>query len=184
MNPNIRRFQLDVTAARYLDALERDDFTTMEEIWRAAQEDRDLAVALQEIHAGLVEEQDSGLASFSSAALKTAVQEHMPSAEVTEVTGGLVTVADVAEELFRHTPDRLPVNAHVLNDKLRSTQEPLPDDLGLSGLTAWAEARFGNAPAEYWRAFRQAALKLELRRASGVEYQLAARRAPKPEEKK
>jgi hypothetical protein len=118
------------------------------------------------------------------AALKTAVHEHLPSAEVADTTSGPVTVADVAEELFRHTPDRLPANAHVLNDKLRSAKEPLPEDLGLSGLTAWAEARFGTASAEYWRAFRQAALKLELRRASDVEYQLAARRAPKAEEKK
>lgn len=184
MKPVDRRFQLDLTAARYLDALEHDDFATMEEIWRTAQEDPDLVVALQEIHAGLVEEQSSGHTSFSSAALKAAVEEHLPSAEVAGVKAGPVTVADVAEELFRHTPDRLPADAHVINDKLRSAKEPLPAELGLARLTAWAEARFGTAPAEYWRAFRQAALKLELRRASDVEYQLAARRAPKAEEKK
>jgi hypothetical protein len=184
MKPDDRRFQVDVTAARYLDALERDDFATMEQIWRTAQEDPDLFVALQQIHAGLVEEQASGITPDAMAALKTAVHEHLPSAEVADTTSGPVTVADVAEELFRHTPDRLPANAHVLNDKLRSAKEPLPEDLGLSGLTAWAEARFGTASAEYWRAFRQAALKLELRRASDVEYQLAARRAPKAEEKK
>jgi hypothetical protein len=51
--------------------------------------------------------------------------------------------------------------------------------LGLSKLVAWAEALFGPAPMEYWKAFRQAALKLELRRNAEVQYQLAARRGPK-----
>jgi hypothetical protein len=166
MNPNNRRFQLDLTAARYLDALERDDFATMEEIWRAAQTDLDLGIVLQEVHAGLVEERAAETASASSEALKAAIQEHLPSAEVTSTKIGPVTVAEVAEELFRHTPDRLPAEAHILNERLRTTQEALPEDLGLSRLVAWAESRFGEAPAEYWRAFRQAALKLELRRAS------------------
>jgi len=184
MNSNNRRFQLDLTSARYLDALERDDFATMEEIWRVAQTDPALAISLRQIHAGLLEEQASLSVSASSAALKAAVQEHLPSAEVVSTKIGQVTVADVAEELFRHTPDRLPPEAHILNERLRTTQVPLPDDLALSGLTAWAEERFGAGPTEYWRAFRRAALKLELRRASEVEYQLAARRAPKSEGKK
>jgi hypothetical protein len=119
----------------------------------------------------------------SSAALTAAVEKHLPSAEIVQSKAGPVTVADVAEELYRHTPDRLPAEAHVLNERLRATQEPLPDELGLSGLTAWAETRFGVAPAEYWRAFRQAAVKLELRRAAEAEYHMAARRAPQPEEK-
>lgn len=184
MKPDDRRFQVDLTAARYLDALERDDFAMMEEIWRIAQEDPGLLVALREIHDGLIEEQASRITPVSTAALKAAVHQHLPSAEVADAKAGPVTVADVAEELFRHTPDRLSADAHVLNDRLRSAKEQLPDDLGLTGLTTWAEARFGAAPAEYWRAFRQAALKLELRRASEIEYQLAARRAPKAEEKK
>ena len=71
----------------------------------------------------------------------------------------------------------------MLNERLRRLQEPLPEDLGLSGLIGWAEKRFGSAPAEYWKAFRQAAVKLELRRGAEAEYHLAARRAPKPEEK-
>lgn len=184
MNSNSRRLQIDVAAARYLDALERNDFVTMAEIWQAARADPDLGVALRQVHAGLVEEQTREAAASSSAALTAAVQEHLPSAEIVTTKVGPVTVADVAEELFRHTPDRLPAEAHVLNELLRKAQEPLPEDLGLSGLTAWAEARFGTASTEYWRAFRQAAVKLELRRAAEVEYHLAARRAAKPEEKK
>jgi hypothetical protein len=182
MNINNRRLQLDLAAARYLDALEREDFTTMVDIWQAALTDLELNAVLREIHNGLIEEQNREAAVSSSAALTAAVETHLPSAEIIREVGP-VTVADVAEELFRHTPDRLPAEAHVLNERLRTTQEPLPDELGLSGLTAWAETRFGVAPAEYWTAFRHAAVKLELRRAAEAEYHLAARRAPKPEEK-
>jgi hypothetical protein len=110
-----------------------------------------------------------------------AVETYMPSAEIVRPHFGPVTVADVAEELFQHTPDRLPAAAHLLNERLRSTADPLPEELGLVRLTAWAEARFGKAPAEYWMVFRQAAVKLELRRAAEAEYHLAARRAPKHE---
>jgi hypothetical protein len=56
-------------------------------------------------------------------------------------------VGDVAEELFRHAPDRLSAEAHALNERLRTATEPLPTDLGLTKLVVWAEARFGIAPA-------------------------------------
>jgi hypothetical protein len=183
MNPTDRRLRLDLAAARYLDALERDDFAAMEAVWQLAAADPELDAALREVHAGLIEEQSTVAAAAARAALTAAVETHLPSAEVVRPAAGPVTVADVADDLFRHTPDRLPAEAHLLNQRLRASREPLPTDLGLAKLTAWAEARFGPAPAEYWRAFRQAAVKLELRRAAEAEYQLAARPAPKPEDR-
>jgi hypothetical protein len=86
----------------------------------------------------------------------------------------------VADELFRHAPDRLPAAAHAMNEKLRLATDELPAELGLSKLVAWAEARFGTADPVYWKAFREAALKLELRAAAEIDYQLAARKGPKP----
>jgi hypothetical protein len=64
MNPINRRLQLDLTAARYLDALERDDFATMAQVWRLALMDAEVEAALHQVHAGLVEEQagDAGAA--------------------------------------------------------------------------------------------------------------------------
>jgi hypothetical protein len=183
MNPTNRRLQLDLAAARYLAALERDDFTEMADIWRLALADPELGTILHEVHSGLIEEQAGEAAAVAAAALIAAVQTHLPSAEIVRFPAGPVTVGDVAEELFRHTPDRLPAEAHLLNERLRGSQEPLPEDLGLSGLISWAERLFGSAPAEYWKAFRQAAVKLELRRGAEAEYHLAARRAPKAEEK-
>jgi hypothetical protein len=183
MNPTDRRLSLDVAAARYLDALEREDFTVMAELWELALGDPELDSVLREVHTGLVEEQAHEEVASVTGAVTAAVETYLPSAEIVEPVVGPVTVADVAEELFRHTPDRLPAKAHVLNERLRRTAEPLPDELGLSGLTAWGEARFGVAPAEYWTAFRRAAVKLELRRAAEAEYHLAARRSPKREKK-
>ena len=86
------------------------------------------------------------LPTAAAAALTAAVETHLPSAEIVRPSVGPVTVGDVAEELFRHTPDRLPAEAHLLNERLRASQEPLPEDLGLSGLIGWAEKLFGAAP--------------------------------------
>jgi hypothetical protein len=181
MNPVERRLQLDLTAARYLDALERDDFATMAELWQAASHDHELEALLREVHAGLLEERAHGELTAVAEGIATAVEEHLPSAEIVRQTRGPTTVGDVADELYRRCPDRLPIDAHLLNERLRQSQEPLPENLGLSVLTAWAESRFGEGPPEYWRVFRQAAVKLVLRSAAENEYRLAARRNSNPE---
>ena len=67
-----------------------------------------------------------------------------------------------------------------LRNQIQDTMSCMKRDGTLAKLS---EKWFGVAPAEYWSAFRQAAVKLELRRAAEAEYRLAARRAPKPEEK-
>jgi len=183
MNPVERRSYLDLAAARYLDALERDDFAAMEDIWRTAEADLELEQILREVHAGLLEVQVHEDAAAVEAVITTAIESHLPSAEIVRVVAGPITAAAVAEEMYRHTPDRLPIDAHLLNELLRQSGEPLPADLGLSELVAWGETHFGAAPAEYWKVFRQAAVKLELRQAAEAEYCLAARRTPQPEGK-
>lgn len=179
MTPNDRRLWIDLTAARYLEAVERDDFDAQVELWALAAQDPELEAAFHDIHLGLLEERESALPAAIEAAAA-----HLTSGEIVRPAAGPVTVAQVADELFRHTPDRLPPEAHALNDRLRQSDEPLPADLGLSKLVVWAEAKFGPAAAEYWQAFRAAALKLELRAAADTEYQLAARAAPKPGDRK
>jgi hypothetical protein len=172
---------LDRITASYLRALDRGDFATLDRIWERAATHADLEQALQELHAALDAEDEHEAERQAATVVTAAVGQHLPSAEIVRPASGPVTVADVADELFRHTPDRLPPEAHLLNEKLRSARSELPADLGLSKLVAWAEARFGPAPEAYWKAFRQAALKLELRRAAEAEYQLAARPGqPKP----
>jgi hypothetical protein len=179
MNPNSRRVEIDLAAAHYFDALQREDFDAMADMWQRALLDPELHSVIRQVHAGLIEEHAREERAPASSVLSAAVETYMPSAEIVHHKLGPVTVAEVAEELFRHTPDQLPAAAHVLNERLRTAPEGLPEELGLAPLTAWAEKRFGKAPPEYWKVFRQAALKLELRRAAEAEYQLAARRAPK-----
>jgi hypothetical protein len=173
------RLRIDLAAAAYLDALARDDVETQERLWGQAAADPSLLAVFQEVHAGLLEENEAAGHAAVAAIARTA-EAHLASAEVIRPHTGPVTVGDVANELFRHTPDRLPAESHSLNEVLRTSSEPLPADLGLSKLTEWAEAKFGSAAAGYWAAFRAAALKLELRQAAAAEYALAARSIPKP----
>lgn len=175
------RLRIGIAAARYLEALEADDQATLDALWGQAAADPELLAAFRDVHAGLIEEQGQQAAAALEAALSAVAEKTMPSAVIVRPADGPVTVADVADDLFRHTPDRLPAAAHALNERLRVSAEVLPTDLGLSKLTAWAEAKFGAAPAEYWAAFYAALVKLDLRRASAADYQLAARTAPKPE---
>ncbi|OWK37301.1 hypothetical protein [Fimbriiglobus ruber] len=171
MTPSDRRLWLDLQTARYLDALERFDFDRQDELWALAAADPELEAAFHSLHVGL-EEAD---AEATADALAAAVEKHLPSAEIVRPAAGPVTVSMVAEELFRHTPDRLSADAHALNDRLRQSADELPAELGLPTLTAWAEARFGPAPAEYWQAFRQAAIKTRMRARADEEFQIAAR---------
>lgn len=178
MTPN-DPLRVSIAAARYVEALERDDQSTLDALWGAAAADPELFAALRDLHAGLAEEQRHDTDDQLVRRVAAAAERHLTGGEVVRDAAGPVTVADVADELFRHAPDRLPADGHALNDRLRAVTEPLPADLGLSKLTAWAEARFGPAPAAYWKAFYAALVKLDLRRASETEYQLAARQAPK-----
>lgn len=139
--------------------------------------DAELEEVLHAVHEGVNAERDAATAR----AIADAVAQHLPSAELIRPATGPVTVGMVADELFRHTPAKLSATSHQLNDRLRQAADELPAELGLTKLTAWAEAKFGPAEAGYWKAFREAALMLELRAAAEVEYQLAARQAPKPE---
>ena len=170
------RLRVSIAAARYLEALEQDDQATLDTLWVAAAADPELLAAFQDIHAGLIEEQEAAVVTHIAAA----VEEHLRSSEIVRPTTGPVTVADVAEELFRHTPDRLPATAHSLNDRLRASSDPLPTDLGIWPLTEWLEAKFGSIPPEYLTAFQQAALKVRMRANTEADYQLAARRTKPP----
>lgn len=183
MNPH-DRLRREILVARYLEALEAEDFETQIALWKRAESEPELVPLFRQLHDDLLAEYAQTELERTGAHVADAVEKHLTSAEIVRPTTGPVTVADVANELFRHAPDRLPAQSHVLNEHLRTSTEPLPEDLGFSKLVAWAEAKFGTASDDYWRAFRQAAITLELRRASESEYQLAARSAPKPEDRK
>lgn len=180
MNANDRRLWLDGLTARYLEAVEADDYAAQEELWTLAAQDAELETAFREIHEGLIEEE----LTTTTNTIADAVAKHMPSATIVRDATGTVTFADVADEMFRNPPAGLPTEAWRLNDELRSSAEPLPRELGLSKLIEFAEVKFGVAPREFWKAFREAAIVVRMRSNSQTtDYQLAARRAPKPEDR-
>ena len=179
MTPSDRRLWVDVHTADYLAAVESGDFAAQARLWAVAATDAELEAAFDDIHTALLEHDTD-----QTAAVAEAVAKHLPSAEIVRPTAGPVTVGMVADELFRHTPDRLSAAAHQLNDRLRASAAELPVDLGLSKLTTWAEAKFGAAEGGYWKAFYDALIKLDLRRSVETEYQLAARSPRKPEGRK
>lgn len=185
MNPNPERLRRELLAARYLQAVESDDFDAQDALWRLAEAEPELVDIFRQVHDDLIAEQDAAEAAAATDAIADAVEKHLPSATIVRDPAGPVTFADVADELFRNPPAGLSNDAFRLNDELRSSREPLPRDLGLSNLIAFAEAKFGAASRDYWRAFRDAALEVRMRAKSQStpDYQLAARRAPKPEEK-
>jgi hypothetical protein len=183
MTPH-ERLRISIAVARYLEALERDDDATLTALWQSAITEPGLLDAFRDLHSGLIEEDKHHTRSGETASVAAAVEEHLTSGEIVRALTGDVTVAEVADELFRHAPDRLPAEAHLLNEKLRRLNEPLPSELGLPNLLAWAVARFGPTPDSYWKAFRMAAMKLRIRVNSDTEFQLAARQTKlKPEGK-
>ena len=91
----------------------------MAEIWGFALADPDLEAVLREVHTGLLEEQTGEAVAAAVAVLTIAVKTHLPSAAIVHTSGVPVTVGDVAEELFRHTPDRLPAEARSMHHRVR-----------------------------------------------------------------
>lgn len=55
------KLRRDLLALRYLDALDRGDLEAIDEVWKLSVDDRDLALSLCELSAGLLEEQSFNL---------------------------------------------------------------------------------------------------------------------------
>src|SRR5262245_32940901 len=91
MNPTERRLQLDLAAARYLDALDRDDFATMAELWKSASDDHELEAVLREVHAGLLEERHQEELAAVTDGIAIAIERHLPSAEIIRQPDGPIT---------------------------------------------------------------------------------------------
>jgi hypothetical protein len=171
MNPADRNLWLDFMAARYLEAVERNDFDEQDRLWEIAGTDAELEEAFHQLHLAWAGEAEQNLSSE----IADSVTKHLRSAEIIRPNAGPVTVADLANEIFLRTPDKLPAEAHQLNEKLRQVHDVVPDDVGLNDFIAWIEERYGNGLREYWRAMHDASMKLDMQRSS--EIALAARRA-------
>jgi hypothetical protein len=169
-----RQRQLDLLAAQFIAALDAGDFDAVARLWALAADDAELEACLVETAEALGEAYDQEALAAAGEQVTDLIEKHMPSAEVMRPAAGPLTAADVAEHLRRHPPAGLTADELMLNEKLRQAADELPAELGLTPLLEWGR-RFGDIPDAYWRAFRQTALTLRMRRESEAHYQLAAR---------
>lgn len=170
--------RIDYLCDLYLQAMEQLNFAALEKLWGLAAHDQDLEKAFHELNESLCEEIRQADDSQTQEQLVVLVDQHMPSATRIPSPASRITVTDVMRELAQHPSlTKAPELAELIS-KLISSSERLPLELGLTPLTAWAQARFGSATPSFWRAFQQAALKLDFQQNAAPHYALAARRAP------
>jgi hypothetical protein len=165
----------------YLQAMERQNFEAMEKLWELAAHDAELTQAFREINEGLLEEAKDQHEQETSSQIGELVDRHLPSATRIPEPKPRLTVAQVLQEMGpKASSQQLPGLAELLA-QLASSTEPLPEELGLTPLTRWAETLFGPAPASFWRAFQHAAVDLDNRQNAVPHYALAARSKPRQE---
>ena len=174
MTDRERQRQLDLLAIQFVDALEAEDFATVDKLWSACATDPELESIFLDAAAELAQMHEAETRADLEAAVVEAVEQHLPSAELIRSPVGPLTVAKVAEFIHRHPPAGLAMDDISANEQLRESAQLVPAELGMSQVLDWGR-QFGCVPETYWRAFRQAALKLRMRRESDVHYQMAAR---------
>jgi hypothetical protein len=176
MTDRARQRQLDLLAIQFADALEVGDFATIDRLWAAAALDPELETIFLETAAELARTYDAEAQAQLESAVVAAVERHMPSAELIRPAAGPLTVAEVAEFLRSHPPAGLTTDEIAANEQLRQSTQVVPTELGMSQVLDWGR-QFGLLPETYWRAFRQAALKLRMRREADANFQMAARQS-------
>jgi hypothetical protein len=174
MTDRERQRQLDLLAIQFVDALEAGDFATVDKLWSACATDPELESIFLDTAGELAQMHEAETRAQLETAVVEAVEQHMPSAELIRSPAGPLTVAEVAEFIRRHPPAGLAIDEVAANEQLRQSAEVVPAELGMSQVLDWGR-QFGGVPETYWRTFRQAALKLRMRRESDVHYQMAAR---------
>lgn len=166
--------RLDRIAMTYLAAIDAGDFDAIDALWERAAEDVDVSEMLHSLNSELMLEQDaSDNARIDQAVLDT-LRKHLPSGEIVQPSSDILEVREVAEYVLKNLAGGLAADDVILNDMLLSVAEEVPTDLGITKVEEWGQ-RFGQASAKYWRTFRQAALKLRMRREADANYQMAAR---------
>jgi hypothetical protein len=174
MTDRERQRQLDLLAIQFIEALEAGDFPTVDRLWSACARDPEVEAVLLETAAELARAYEAEAQARVEAAVVEAAEGRLSSAELIRRVAGGLTVAEVAEFIRRHPPAGLTTVEIAASEGLRQSFRPVPAELGLSQVLEWGR-QFESIPETYWRAFRQAALKLRMQRESDGNYQMAAR---------
>lgn len=180
-------WEIDRVLLRYADALDVEDWQTFNEVWRQAETDRELEAALHELHRGMLEEYGGAAGrAEDAAAVRRLVQEHFAERPADgenleqPLTAGDVAVrlqADVAAGAVRLIESDRAANAQLVGNPAL-----LPEPLKQSVLEPWCAMLGVTASKEYWRQFRQAAVRLAMTR-SHQRMRLAAAREQTPPRK-
>jgi hypothetical protein len=177
------QLRLDLISMQYLAAVDGSDFETLEALWLEAQDDPDLSEMLHELNAEIVTEQDASRAAITKTEIDALFDKYMPSAEVIRPEPGPLTVAQVAGYLRKHPSVGMTADDLAVNERLCTSSSLVPLDLGMQAVASWGR-QFGLVPESYWKAFRQVALLLRMRRESAENYQMAARPTKPPSKPK
>lgn len=175
-----RTIDWETTALRYLDALDAGDAAALAELWEQAAINPRLEQVLVELTDGLADEEAFDPAWQADAeSVRSLVREHLSSGLPSEDDLPRLTVREVASQLQKESVigKRFTASDQVANSRLLAETTPLPDELGLPSFEKWKTSLDISASAQYWRAFRQAAVLLAMGRCQRAGELAAARRA-------
>jgi hypothetical protein len=173
----------DLKALRYLDALEAGELEAVAALWEEASGDPELERLLAELDEALFLEAAEANWEADAERVRALLPKHLPSGFVAPEPPATPTVGDVAARLqvdilqgdvLLGTADR------EVNARLLGSQTPLPEQLGQRQLEQWTAGLGVQASAQYWRAFRQAAVLLKMARCQTEGSLAAARRSTPP----
>jgi hypothetical protein len=175
-----RELELDRLTMRFLDALESEDLDAVDLLFQHSAPDSEAVLRFVDAAAEWLGERDANDRTVARNAVADALRRAAPTLETIAEVSSPLTVAEAAEHLRRKGAPGLTAAEFAINDALATCADPLPDSLTLPAIEGLS-AKFGSAPRAYWKALKQAALELKLRRSSSGEYRIAARpQRPKP----
>lgn len=193
MNDDKRDPTLDLHGARYLEALEHDDFITMDSLWEAARTLPGLASVLVQLHLVIldlslddIDEDSSTLLHDFQPVLKRlargiAAYKSATSPHLKKETSHAITVSDIAKEVIPCIHNQHSKQFKLIARKLRNTKVPPPEKLDLASLIEWGNSMSIEAPLCYWKEFQRATR--HVKRRLEADRRRAARRASRPDVK-
>jgi Zn-dependent peptidase ImmA (M78 family) len=158
---------------RYIVSLDKGDAEGVAAVLQAALDDPELDRLISEVDLAYQEEESLTPTSDDSRLVRRLAWEHFASAF--EAEGAEAEPLKVKDVVARLEADRrLAPEDQAASQSLRNVEVPLPKRLGRREVNRLREGLGGEASDRFWRAFRDAAIMMELGRAGSLG-QLAAR---------
>jgi hypothetical protein len=185
MNEPRNHLPHDLKALRYLDALDAGDLEAVAALWEEASLDPELERLLAELDQVLFLEEAGANWEADAERVRVLLSKHLPSGFPAPEPPATLTAGDVAARIqvdLSQGDVRLSAADREANARLLGNPTPLPGELGQRPLERWTVGLGVAASAQYWRAFRQAAIVLKMARCQTEGSLAAARRSNPPQE--